>query len=201
MGLPLFDMPITTPERLMLMKKYSKRHYAQDTYHLHHPQMIVLHYTAIGTLEYSLRAFVSDRISLHRKKISPFGAVNVGCHYVVGADGAIFSMLPTTVMARHAVGYNHTSLAIENVGAEWSSLTKLQVESNVDLIYMLVHRHTSIKYLIGHHEYMMIRLPHYKLRNVVDDSYKAPIKVDPGFAFMRDVRKRLKQKYGIVLLR
>eukprot|EP01047_Picozoa_sp_COSAG01_P023928 COSAG01_NODE_1461_length_10242_cov_4.896283_5_plen_217_part_00 len=199
-ALDIINAPILTPTRLELTKQYAKRHYGLDTYHLHQPQVIVVHYTGIGTLQYSLLAFVNDRIPSSRRKIAPFGQVNVGCHYVVAADGRVFSLLPTTIMARHAVGYNYTSIAIENVGAEWTSLNDIQLERNVTLVMMLLQRHPSIKYLIGHHEYMMRRLPHYALKLTKDEDYDAPIKIDPGFKFMNDLRQRLYEQHQVRLL-
>ncbi|MEK9656876.1 MAG: peptidoglycan recognition family protein [bacterium] len=198
-SLTFHDYPILSPLRLEYTKAYAKRHYGLDSYHLIDPKMIVIHYTAIGTLSNSLLAFKAAEASLARSKLRYFGELNVGCHYVVALDGAVYSLLPTTVMGRHIVGYNHVSIGIENVASEATHLRDVQLDVNIELIRYLLKKHPTIEYLIGHYEYMMKRYPHFALRRQLDEGYEAPIKIDPGFVFMRKLRDRLRQEHQIVL--
>jgi N-acetyl-anhydromuramyl-L-alanine amidase AmpD len=192
------DFPILTERRLELTREYSKRHYDMDTYLLD-PKIIVIHYTALSSLRFSLNTFKPDTIPNHREKIAPFGRVNVGVHYVVSPEGEIYSLLPTTVMGRHVTGYNHVSIGIENVAAKSDQLTKEQIKENAKLVAFLLDRHPQIEYLMGHHEYMHIRYPHYVYYKAHDPSYEPLIKVDPGFSFMKQLRDMLRKDYGIEL--
>ena len=64
-------------------------------------------------------------------------------------------------MVSHVTGYKHVSIGIENVAATSDELTKEQIRQNAKLVAFLLKRHPEIEYLIGHHEYMHIRYPHY----------------------------------------
>ena len=194
------DFPILSKERLSLTKEYSQRHYGIDSYHLHQPKMIVVHYTAISALEFTLNTFKPTIIAEHRTSLIPYGKLNVGVHFVVSPEGEIYSLLPTTIMGRHVTGYNHISIGIENVAATSDDLSLDQLKQNAALIAYLIDRHPSIKYLIGHHEYMHTKYPHYRFYTNKDKTYEPGIKVDPGFSFMKKLRQILKQEYDIELL-
>ena len=198
-ALEVKEYPILSEERLELTKAYSRRHYDMDTYFLHQPKAIVIHSTGIGTLKYSLQAFKSPRVLSSRYRLATFGLLNVGCHFVVGKNGETYSLLPTTIMGRHVVGYNHVAIGIENVAAETVNLTETQIYKNAEIVAMLLQKHPSIEYLFGHHEYMVRNYPHFSLRLAKDESYVPPIKIDPGFSFMEKLRRHLKSQYGIVL--
>lgn len=169
-----------------------------DTYLLR-PKIIVIHYTALSSLTFTLNTFKPAVIPDHREKIAPYGRLNVGVHFVVSPEGEPYSLLPTTVMGRHVTGYNHVSIGIENVAATSDELTKEQIRQNAKLVAFLLKRHPEIEYLIGHHEYMHIRYPHYVYYTAHDKSYEPLIKVDPGFTFMRQLRDMLRKDYGIEL--
>ena len=109
------------------------------------------------------------------------------------------SLLPTTLMGRHAVGFNYTAIGIENVGSDENQLTLKQAHSNAKLINYLIEKHPSIYYLVGHMEYMNQTLPHFPLYKAHDLSYEAPIKMDPGWTFMKKLRSLLKQDYNLTL--
>lgn len=200
-ALDFIDYPIVSDERIKLTKKFVKRHYGLDNHKLINPKMIVIHYTSIGTVDYSLKSMKNPHISEAREKSAIFGKLNTSSHYLVTSKAQIYRILPSDMIARHTVGYDHVSLAIDNVATQWSSLTKDQINANVDLIAYLVKKYPSIKYLIGHHEYMMIRSPHYKLFNNQDPDLEPPIHIDPGFEFMDKVRKELEKRHNIVLLK
>jgi N-acetyl-anhydromuramyl-L-alanine amidase AmpD len=193
------DYPILSKNRIELTKKYAKRHYNMDTYLLRTPKIIVIHYTALPTLRMSLGAFKADTLPSHRTKLSPYGKLNVGTHFVITRDGIVYSLLPTTVMGRHTMGYNHVAIGIENVGTNEHDLTDQQVNTNAALIAFLMAKHPPIKYVIGHQDYMNQSMPHFTYYLRKDKSYSPMIKIDPGWGFMRKVTEQLKEEYDITL--
>ncbi len=195
----MIDHPIQSEKRYELMKSYAKAHYGLDHANLINPQMIVIHYSAIATLKQTLAAFESDNISKSRNRLASYGDVNVGTHYVVDQDGTIYSLLPTTLMARHVIGFNHTAIAIENVASDQGKLTDEQIRSNALLVDMLAKKHPSIRYMIGHLEYMNQTMPHFELFKENIKEYEPSIKIDPGFAFMRRLRNHLRVQYNLKL--
>jgi hypothetical protein len=160
--------PIVSDERLKLTRTYNKIHYGLDSHKLKSPAIVVIHHTAIGTLKGSFRAFEKARIPGHRGYIKKYGAVNVGVHFLVDKNGDIYSLLPTNITGRHAIGLNHVSLGIENVAAKASRLTEPQLQANAALVAHLKNEHASIKFVIGHHEYTKKKLPHYRLYKELD---------------------------------
>ena len=195
----MIDAPLLNKERLELTKDYAKEHYGTETYHLYQPQMIVIHYTVTDTLSKTLATFKPNIVPLARKKLVPYGDVNVSTHFVIDKDGTIYALLPTTIMARHTIGFNHTAIGIENVARNATTLTIKQLESNIRLIYWLTTRHPSIGYLIGHHEYMQKEKPHFVLYKAKNKAYTPLIKIDPGWSFMQGIRKGLKETYQLTL--
>lgn len=161
------------------------------------PKMIVVHHTVIPTLKRTIQLFKQDLLSKKRKHIGQFSKLNVGIHYVVDKDGAIYHLLADSIMARHIVGFNHVSIGIENVAKNSSELTEEQVMSNALLIDHLAKKHPSIQYLIGHHEYNQKALPHYELFLALDSNYLPYDKYDPGPGFMKKLRGKLKSDYGL----
>jgi len=190
---------VVTEKKLKLIQEYSKKFTGIDTFSLINPQIIVIHYTASATFDQAFLSFKEDEVNQDREKLFKYSKCNVGTHFLIDPEGHIFQLYPTTLMARHTIGFNYTAIAIENVGLNEESLTKAQLISNISLIKFLCYRHPSIQYLIGHHEYMNIKLPHYKLyKNIVND-YTPTIKIDPGFKFMSVLRSKLKSEEGISL--
>ncbi|MDM9631754.1 N-acetylmuramoyl-L-alanine amidase [Robiginitalea aurantiaca] len=152
------------------------------------PRMVVLHWTAIPTLEGSLEAFQPERLPSARGDIQQAGALNVSAHYLVDQDGTIYQLLPDTVMARHTIGLNHCAIGIENVGGTPETpLTEAQLESNTLLVRFLAKKY-PIEYLIGHYEYTAFE--GHPLWLEKDSGYRT-LKTDPGEAFMDQVRQNL----------
>jgi hypothetical protein len=152
------------------------------------PQMVVLHWTAIPTLQGSLEAFEPERLPGARGDIQSAGALNVSAHYLVDRDGTIYHLLPDTVMARHTIGLNHCAIGIENVGGTPETpLTEAQFTSNAWLVRKLAGRY-PIDYVIGHHEYTAFE--GHPLWLEQDTAYRTE-KTDPGAAFMRRIREDL----------
>src|SRR3989344_1257539 len=192
------EFPIVNPKRLELAKEYSRQHYGVDSYDLKDPKIIVIHYTGIPTLQKSLDAFRAAFLPGHRREIKGHGLVNVGVHFVVDRNGDVYTLLPTNVIGRHVIGFNHVSIGIENVAANANQLTEKQLVTNVMLVKWLTGQFPSIEYLIGHHEYQRSELPHYRLFKELDGNYKPTIKLDPGKKFMDELRRQL-QRAGIHL--
>jgi N-acetylmuramoyl-L-alanine amidase len=187
-------------ERFKLTAEYCLSHYGENSYLMDQPRMIVVHYTAIATLEESYRFFAPITLDpVLRQDISGGGRVNPSPHYLIDRDGAILQLAPDNVVCRHTIGFNHTAIGIENVGRDAADLTEAQASSTADLVGRLVARHPSITFLIGHHEYRDTARPHYRLYRELDESYRFTDKIDPGPDFMARVRELLKERHGIVL--
>ena len=153
------------------------------------PRMIVLHWTAIPTLQGSLEAFEPEELPGARGDIQSAGALNVSAHYLIDRDGTIYHLLPDTVMARHTIGLNHCAIGIENVGGTPETpLTEAQFKSNAWLVRQLAGRY-PIDYLIGHYEYTAFE--GHPLWLEKDAGYRTE-KTDPGSKFMSDIRRSLK---------
>ena len=172
-----------------------------DSYTLKYPKIIVIHYTAIDNVKDSLDYFKPAVIWPGRSYIKRFGRLNVGVHFLVDKNGDVYSLLPTDVIGRHVIGFNHVSIGIENVARNEERLTLAQLKSNARLIKSLLMKFPSIEYLIGHHEYTDSTLPHYRLFLERVREYRPTVKMDPGKGFMRNLRKLLKEEYRIVLKR
>ena len=152
------------------------------------PTIVVVHWTAINSLEKSWAYFNVERANPRRKALYNAGKVNVGIHFMVGRDGTVLRLMPETWMARHCVGINRHSIGIENVGGPKTPLTDAQLKANVKLIRYLKERH-DIRYLIGHSEYLGFDRTRYW--EELDPNYRSR-KIDPGDDFMRRLRARLR---------
>jgi len=171
------------------------RAYLETRYGLHqedariNPRMVVLHWTAIPTLEASFDAFNPSRLPAARGDISSAGALNVSAHYLVDRDGTIYQLMPDTLMARHTIGLNHCAIGIENVGGTPETpLTPQQLRANSWLVRNLAARY-PIRYLIGHYEYTAFEGHPLWLEN--DSAYRTE-KTDPGRDFMKKIRRSVK---------
>ena len=193
----IIDYPVLSQRKLDLMRDYAKRHYQMDTYQLWQPKMIVIHYTALPTLRSTIKTFSRDEILPSRERIRMFGKTNVGAHYVIDYNGDIYNLVPTTVMVRHVIGFNHVAISIENVGSGHRILTREQLKANTRLIRYLTFKYPSIEYVIGHIEYMMRNYGHFKYYKQHDKTYEPHTKIDPGFEFMKKLRLSLKEDYQL----
>ncbi|QSE99184.1 N-acetylmuramoyl-L-alanine amidase [Fulvivirga lutea] len=199
LNLPEIDVDtfsILSNNKLDLTKEYFTKYYNKSIYTIE-PQMIVVHYTAIPTLDETLDYFKSDSLDITRKNIRNKSILNVGIQYVVDKNGDIYNLMPDTVMARHIIGFNHVSIGIENVAKDSTELTDEQLESNLKLINVLAMKYKTINYLIGHNEYDNKTWAHYSLFKSADSSYVPYEKPDPGEEFMANLRFRLKNEYDL----
>lgn len=154
------------------------------------PKMIVLHWTAIPTLEKTFEAFNSPTLPDWRPDIKSVSGLNVSSQFVVDQDGTIYSLMPETTMARHVIGLNHCAIGVENVGGTKDTpLTKAQIKANIWLVKYLAKKY-DIEYLIGHYEYTNFEGTDLWLEK--DAGYRTE-KTDPGEAFLNAVKEGTKE--------
>tara|TARA_R110002167_G_scaffold120166_11_gene297867 strand:+ start:185 stop:862 length:678 start_codon:yes stop_codon:yes gene_type:complete len=184
----IVDRPIVFDEE----RKQLTLEYMSDRYGLEQelptiiPKMIVLHWTAIPSLQGSLDAFMPSKLPSWRPDIKTASGLNVSSHFLVDQDGTIYRLIPETTMGRHVIGLNHCAIGIENVGGtEEYPLTEAQIKSNIRLVNYLARKY-KIDFLIGHYEYTNFEKHPFWLEK--DSGYRTQ-KTDPGDAFMSKVRK------------
>ena len=186
----IIDRPISFDEqRIKLTLEYLASHYGIiQEYPTILPRMVVVHWTAIPTMEATFNTFNPSTLSNNRADIQSAGALNVSSQFLVDTDGTIYRLMPETTMARHVIGLNHCAIGIENVGpGADGKLTLAQLESNVILINYLQKKY-PIKYVIGHYEYQ--KFVGHPLWLEKDAGYRTE-KVDPGIEFMKALRKQI----------
>lgn len=186
----VFEKPIVfDDERKILSLEYlEKRHGLKQIEPVIRPVMVVLHWTAIPTVEQTFNAFNKSRLPGARKEIAGASALNVSSQYLIDRDGTIFRLLPDTVFARHVIGLNYCAIGVENIGSENNPLTHAQLIANEQLIRYLESKY-PIAYVIGHYEYT--RFKGTKLWKETDSTYST-YKTDPGVGFMRKIREKIK---------
>jgi len=170
-----------TEHRDKLIEEYTLEHYGK-IYHEIIPQAVVVHWTAGGTLETNWKYFYAEEME--------DGTLNVASQFLVGRDGTIWRLMPETNFAKHAIGYNHCAIGIENVGGYngQEDLTEAQLAANIQLIKYLHEKYPTIKFVFGHYQQDAARESGLFIENVKD--YYA-IKIDPGKIFMRGLRAEL----------
>lgn len=187
----IVDKPIVfNEERVALTLDYLRDRYglAQEVPTIV-PKMVVLHWTAIPTLEGSFEAFFDPNLPNWRPDINSVSGLNVSAHFLVDRDGTIYRLLPETIMGRHVIGLNHCAIGVENVGGTKDTpLTEAQLRSNIWLVHYLAKKY-NIEYVIGHHEYTLFE--DHILWLEKDAKYRTK-KSDPGDEFMSEVRKDTK---------
>ncbi|WP_297764141.1 peptidoglycan recognition family protein [uncultured Muriicola sp.] len=184
----IIDRPIVfNEEREQLTKEYLMERYGFENPAITIvPKMIVLHWTAIPTLEGSFDVFNDPTLPNWRTDVENASGLNVSSHFLVAQDGTIYRLMPETVMGRHVIGLNHCAIGIENVGGtEETPLTEAQLKANIWLVNYISEKY-NIDYLIGHYEYPLFE--GHELWLEKDDEYRTE-KTDPGEEFMANVRK------------
>ena len=185
-----FHKPVVfDAQRKQLSLEYMQQRYGieADSAYIK-PKIIVLHWTAIPTLEASFNAMNPAVLPGHREAIGSASALNVSTQFLVDRDGTIFRQLPDTAFARHVIGLNYNAIGVENVGGSNAPLTRAQLKANEELVRYLKARY-DIEYLIGHYEYQ--NFEGHPLWKEKDAGYRTQ-KVDPGKKFMKKIRRRLK---------
>lgn len=152
------------------------------------PKIIILHWTAIPTLEQSFDVMNPAILPGTRSGIAGASSLNVSTQFLVDRDGTIFRQLPENAFARHVIGLNYCAIGVENVGSSKMPLTKKQLAANESIIRYLKLKY-DIQYVIGHYEYKsFIGHPLWK---ETDPNYVTE-KTDPGADFMKKIRRRIK---------
>ena len=172
-----------TAHRDELIDEYTLRHYGK-IYREIIPQAVVVHWTAFGTQESVWRYFYAEEMP------DDEGKLNVASQFIVDRDGTIWRLMPETKFARHAIGYNHCAIGIENVGGYdgREDLTEEQLAANVRLIKYLHEKYPTIKYVFGHYQQDAARASGLHIELVEGYYAKKP---DPGPKFMRGLRAQL----------
>lgn len=188
----IFEKPIIfNEEREQLSLEYlEKRHGIKQETATINPKMVVVHWTAVPTLESTFDVFNPVHLG-GRPELTSASNLNVSAQFLVDRDGVIFRLLPDTTFARHTIGLNYMAIGIENIGGPDAPLTKAQLKANAALIEYLHKKHT-IQYVIGHHEYYAFQGT--ELWKETDPNYLTQ-KIDPGDRFMKKLRKKL-QSYN-----
>lgn len=93
------------------MTEYAARHYGIHTYRLLDPHVIVEHYTVTPDARSTYETFAPDHPDSELHELP-----NTCAHFVVDRSGAIYQLVPLTIMCRHTVGLNYTAIGIESVG-------------------------------------------------------------------------------------
>ena len=186
-SIEIIQMPIEfTQKRIDLTKQYISNSYGLDVENIIIiPKIIVIHHTAMDDLKESFERFNPELLTSDRKYIKKAGNLNVSAQFLVDFDGTIYSLMPETFMARHAIGLNYSSIGIENVGGNIKSLTNEQLEANIQVVKNLKEKYKTIKYLIGHYEYRSFEKHPLFLEK--DAKYRT-IKHDPSTDFMEKLR-------------
>lgn len=184
----IFEKPIIyNEEREKLSLEYlEKRHGLSREKAEIDPKMVVVHWTAVPTLETTFDVFNPVHLG-GRPELTSASNLNVSAHFLVDRDGTIFRLLPDTAFARHTIGLNYMAIGIENIGGPEAPLTKAQLKANAELIRYL-HKKHDIEYVIGHHEYYDFQGS--ELWKETDPDYLTS-KQDPGDRFMKRLRKKL----------
>ncbi len=165
------------------------------------PRLVVVHYTALSTLQETIDYFRPDHIAGDRGSVTAAGALNVGIQFVVDRDGTIYRQYPETAAARHVIGLNHVAIGIENVGnADLGAtgpgvlpLTEAQLVANARLIRYLAGKYPTLRYVIGHSEYQELEQPEHPAHALFHEDvagYRTQ-KSDPGQNFMAKLRRAL----------
>ncbi|MEA2476499.1 MAG: hypothetical protein QOC87_698 [Actinomycetota bacterium] len=135
------------------MAAYSKRHYGHARWALKHVRVIVLHFTGGNSYSSARNTFASDTPDR--------GELPGTCaHFIVGKDGVIHQLVPTTIRCRHAIGLNYVAVGIEMVqptgqGSHWADRQILarhpQIKSVLQLVRFLRSKyHVRMQNVIGH---------------------------------------------------
>lgn len=185
-GGPIKDLPISFSEwRTMETLKYVNNRYNLKISDLEMlPVMVVIHYTAIETLEKSYQYLNHEEMEAGRKTLKVAGQNNIAVPFLIDRNGDIYRLMPENNIGRHVIGMNRHAIGIENVGLNEESLTKNQLDANIFLLRYLTGKY-PIRYLIAHSEYR--NFENTPIWEEKDPAYRTE-KADPGESFMNPLR-------------
>jgi N-acetylmuramoyl-L-alanine amidase len=148
---PIERTPIAFPaKRKEEMAAYAQRHYGLDTYRLRDPKVIVEHYTETADAQSAINLFSSDVPDRELHELPATCA-----HFVIDRNGRIYQLVPLTIMCRHTVGLNYTSIGIEHAGYSDGEIlrNRAQLRASLRLTNWLRCRFgIDPKDVIGHNE-------------------------------------------------
>ncbi|HEX3456014.1 MAG TPA: peptidoglycan recognition family protein [Gaiellaceae bacterium] len=132
------------------MAAYAKRHYGIDSWRLVDPHVIVEHYTASESFSSTYNYFYGDTPDVELGELP-----GVCSHFVIDKDGTIYQMVALTIMCRHTVGLNYTSIGIEHVGTSDREILSNPRQLNASLrltLWLMQQEHIQLRNVIGHSE-------------------------------------------------
>jgi len=188
-NIKIIQKPIDySKEKIKLSLDYMKEHHGlNQKIPKIMPKIIVLHYTAGGTVESNFRYFNNLHLENQRSTLKKQSSLNVSSHFIIDRDGTIYQLVDPELFARHTIGLNYCAIGVENIGSKAQPLTDKQVEANAELVRYLIKKY-PIEYLIGHSEYGVFR--NSKLWKESNPKYFTG-KADPGDDFMKKVRAKV----------
>jgi N-acetylmuramoyl-L-alanine amidase len=134
---------------------YVARHYGLHTWRLHHPHVIVEHYTGSTSFAAAWNTFAGDAPDPELHQLPGTCA-----QFVIDTDGTVYQLVPLTVICRHTVGLNWTAIGIEHVGTSDAEIltNPRQLQASLRLTLWLMHRYgISLPNVIGHNESLTSR--------------------------------------------
>jgi N-acetylmuramoyl-L-alanine amidase len=132
------------------MTSYSKRHYGTSRYGLHNPKVIVQHLTESSSYGPVWSMFAQDVADSELHELP-----GVCSHFVIDQNGKIHQLVPISLMCRHTVGLNWTSIGIEHVGFNPSDVlgrAKVMRASLRLTNWLRCREGIALKNVIGHNE-------------------------------------------------
>jgi len=148
---PIVQAPIPFGARRRAeMAAYAVRHYGIDTYRLINPRVIVEHFTETPDFRSTYDTFAPDIPDSELHELP-----NTCAHFVVDAAGTIHQLVSLSIMCRHTVGLNWTSIGIEMVGNSDGEILHRprQLDASLVLTRWLRCRYgISVDNVIGHNE-------------------------------------------------
>ena len=130
------------------MTAYARRHYGIDTWKLVDPKVIVEHFTGGSSFSSAWNTFAANGPDL--------GELPGTCaHFIIDTDGTIYQLVPLSIMCRHTVGLNWTSVGIEHVGTSDAEILHdpKQLAASLHLTIWLMQRFgIQLRNVIGHNE-------------------------------------------------
>jgi len=160
---PVVQHPIPFgSERKRQMRRYARRHYGIDSYRLTGPKVIVEHFTASRSFQSAYDTFASNArdVELHERP-------GVCAHFLIARDGTIHQLVSLSLMCRHTIGLNWTSIGIEHVGVSDSDVmgNRRQLAASLRLTRWLQQRlGIRTRNVIGHAESLSSPYHHERVR-------------------------------------
>jgi N-acetyl-anhydromuramyl-L-alanine amidase AmpD len=142
------------------MAAYSERHYAERTWRLRRPRVIVEHVAVASTVAAVYNTFAPNTPDPELGELP-----NVCAHFVVSSSGHIYRLVNPRTRCRHTVGLNWTAIGIEHTGHTDGDVlgNRRQMHASLRLTqYLRCRFHIKLRNVIGHNE--SLRSPYHRER-------------------------------------